>query len=83
MTLDDYRHAVSVQMLTVYNIDWNDACGEDRPLLSALEDGWSADEFVDWWGRKYDLDPLRLFGLKPPHERIAALNRKKRGSLSG
>ena len=83
MTLDDYRHAVSVQMLTVYGIDWSDACGEDEPLLSALNDGWLAEEFVDWFGRKYDLDTLWLFGLEPPHERIAKLNETRRDSSSG
>ena len=75
MTLEEYRYAVSRRMLTVYGIDWADACGEDAPLLQAIGDGESAEEFVDWFGRKYDLDPLWLFGLEPPHERIAQLSR--------
>jgi hypothetical protein len=80
MTLDNYRYEVSKQMLTVYGIDWDDAGGGNEPLQSTIEDGWSAEEFVDWFGRKYDLDPLCVFGLKPPYKRIAQLKRKRRGS---
>jgi hypothetical protein len=78
MTLDDYRYEVSKQMLTVFCIDWDDACGEDEPLQAALDDGCTVADFVDWFGRKYDLDPLWLFGLQPPHERIAQLSRTRR-----
>ena len=83
MKLNEYRYAVSKQMLTIYGIDWDDACGEDGPLLSAIDDSWTAEEFVDWFGRKYDLDPLSIFGLKPPYERIASLRRTKRDTPSG
>lgn len=76
MTLDEFRYAVSRRMLTVYGIDWADACGDDEPLLRALDGDETPEEFVDWFGRKYDLDPLWLFGLEPPHERITALENK-------
>jgi hypothetical protein len=77
MTLDEFARLVSIRMLTVYGIDWDDACGDSEPLCAAISDGWSADEFVDWWGQKYDLDPLSLFGLTPPYERIANLSGTK------
>ncbi len=65
MTLDEFRYDVSKQMLTVYGIDWDDTCGDEAPLISAIEDGWSAEEFIDWFGRKYDLDPLSAVGIGP------------------
>tara|TARA_R110001606_G_scaffold349595_1_gene499563 strand:- start:594 stop:851 length:258 start_codon:yes stop_codon:yes gene_type:complete len=82
MRFDEYRYAVSKQMLTIYGIDWDDACGDDEPLLAALDEGAAPEDFVDWFGRKHDLDPLWLFGLEPPRERIAKLSRTRRGRPS-
>lgn len=83
MQLDEYRYQVSKRLLTTYGIDWTDACGDDEPLLQAIANGESAKDFVDWFGRKYDLDPISLYGLSPPYQRIAALRRTTHGKLSG
>jgi hypothetical protein len=82
MTLDEFTRLVSIRMLTVYGIDWDDACGDGEPLCTAIDDGWSADEFVDWWGQKYNLDPLSDFDLRPPVDRIRAISRTMRDTRS-
>ena len=64
MAVSVFKNRVSVRMLAVYGIDWNDACGDDEPLLTAIEDRWTAEEFVGWWGEKFDLEPLAAFDLK-------------------
>lgn len=64
MMLNDYRYEVSARMLTIYGIDWNDACGDDAPLQRAINDGESAEEFVEWWGQKFNLTTLFEVGIR-------------------
>lgn len=53
-----YRFAVSERMKQVYGIDLCDAGIDDQPVLKAYQDGWTADDFVSWFGEKYDLTPV-------------------------
>lgn len=57
--ISDYEATVSAAMQRTYGISWRDACGDARPLQNALDDGLSPEEFVEWWGERYDLSPLR------------------------
>lgn len=54
-----YREAVSIEMVRVYGITWDDACGDDEPLVRAEDDGDSPAEFVKWWGERYELTPVK------------------------
>lgn len=54
-----YRQDVSDEMLKVYGITWSDACGDLEPLLQARKDGKSPEDFVAWFGNKYDLTPKK------------------------
>jgi hypothetical protein len=45
-------------MKQVYGIDLCDAGIDDQPVLKAYQDGWTADDFVSWFGEKYDLTPV-------------------------
>lgn len=58
-----YRDEVSVAMIKKYGISWADACGDSEPLEAAMEEKQTPQEFVDWWGDKYDLDPVMGRGL--------------------
>jgi hypothetical protein len=58
-SISHYEAAVSYAMKMTYGISWQDACGDVAPLHSALEDGSSPEEFVRWWGERYDLVPVR------------------------
>lgn len=54
-----YRAVVSEEMVRVYRITWNDACGDEEPLVRAENDGDSPTEFVKWWGDRYELTPKK------------------------
>lgn len=56
MTLDEYRAEVDRWCRKLYVASWNDLCGDDDMLTSMLADGWSAEQFVRWFGEKYDLE---------------------------
>ena len=51
-----YREAVSAEMQRVYGISWQEASGDSESLEQAQVAGQSPADFVDWWGRKYDLN---------------------------
>ena len=53
--LESYREQVSTEMQRRYGINWQDACGDDDPLIRGREAGRTPAEFVAWWGEKYDL----------------------------
>jgi phage-related protein len=58
-SISNYEAAVSAAMQSTYGISWQDACGDVEPLQSALQEGSSPEEFVHWWGKRYDLSPVR------------------------
>lgn len=60
MTLAAYRDAVSTAMETRYGISWSDACGDDEPLVRAKAHSMTPEDFVRWWGDRYDLEPLAV-----------------------
>ena len=62
----EYERNVTRQMVWEYGITWVDACGDAGPLLSAIEAGQSAAEFVQWWGRKYGLVRMADIDLRYP-----------------
>jgi hypothetical protein len=54
---ESYERAVSDAMLKLYGLTWADACGDTEPLTRAQADGWTPEQFVQWFGEKYDLEP--------------------------
>jgi hypothetical protein len=62
LTLDQYRSLVSGAMVRDYGVTWDAACGDSEPLERALEDGESPEQFVAWWGDKYDMIPKHELG---------------------
>jgi hypothetical protein len=78
----EFCESVSKRMKRYYGITWEDACGDDKPLLSAYNADETPEEFVSWWAEKNDMqmvgeiDPDELidfmgkeFGVKPPKGR--------------
>lgn len=57
IVLQDYERAVTFHMLEEYGITWRDACGDAWPLEAAIARGESPEDFVQWFGEKYDLIP--------------------------
>lgn len=53
--LDAFRRGIDALMLEMYAIDWQDAVGDIEPLERAIEMGETPEEFVRWFGEKYDL----------------------------
>ena len=60
--LTAFHDDVNDQLLKRYGISWQDACGDPRPLRSAIEDGLAPEEFVVEFARKYGLVPARTPG---------------------
>jgi hypothetical protein len=58
LTSVQYRAAVSEAMQRTFGISWHEASGDQEPLDRAQAGGQSPQEFVDWWGEKYDLEPV-------------------------
>jgi hypothetical protein len=56
-TLVDYEAEVSRTMTKLYGITWHDASGERELLTKAIEAGRTPEEFVQWFGNRYDLEP--------------------------
>lgn len=54
---DAYKAEVDRVMQAKYGITWDDAAGDPEPIEDAMAGGESPEEFVDWWGEKYDLTP--------------------------
>lgn len=59
MTLDEYRKQVSDTMMKLYGITWDEATGDDEPLTGGMKADQTPEEFVRWWGEKYDLDLIQ------------------------
>jgi hypothetical protein len=58
LTLPEYEVAVSIEMKRRYGITWEDACGDTQPLTAAFRNGESPEEFVAWWGDRYELEEI-------------------------
>lgn len=56
--LSRFREVVSRLMQREYGISWSDACGDDKPLLGAIDSGETPEDFVDRFAVKYDLTSL-------------------------
>jgi hypothetical protein len=67
MSYGDWRAAVDKQLSAVYCITIEDAGFDDEYLIKHWESAESALEFVEWYGNKYDLDPVTTVYL--PRER--------------
>jgi hypothetical protein len=55
----EFEAQVSAAMLKHFGITWNDASGEVQLLEKARAEGRSPDEFVTWFGERYDLNPVQ------------------------
>lgn len=63
LPFDAWRAAVDRQLFKIYGITIADADIEHERLSSHWEMHQSPNDFVDWFGLKYDLDPKSAFGL--------------------
>jgi hypothetical protein len=54
----DWRRAVDKRLNQIYCITIEDAGFGGRHLISHFQSGEAPFEFVEWFGNKYDLDPL-------------------------
>jgi hypothetical protein len=64
---DDWRSAVDARLQRIYCITIEDAGFDEEYLIKHWQSSEAAFQFVEWFGNKYDLDPLTTFIL--PHER--------------
>jgi hypothetical protein len=63
----DWRDAVDRRLLQIYCITIEDAGFDEGYLIDHWQSNEAPLEFVEWYGNKYDLDPLPL--LARTHER--------------
>ena len=63
----DWRDAVDRRLLQIYCITIEDAGIDDGYLASHWQSNEAPFEFVEWYGNKYDLDPIT--SLVRTHER--------------
>lgn len=68
---DAFCDSVDAALRAVYGISAGDAGVDDVMLIQAIEAGDTPEQFVSWFGRKYDLGPIseRWDGVTPtcPH----------------
>lgn len=62
-TFGDWRAAVDRRLFEVYGITIDDAGIEHQQLSNHWEENEPPNDFVEWFGLKYDLDPKAVFGL--------------------
>jgi hypothetical protein len=55
---NDWRSAVDEHLSAIYCITIEDAGFDEEYLIKHREAGEAALEFVEWYGKKYDLDPV-------------------------
>lgn len=67
MSYSDWRAAVDKQLSAIHCITIEDAGFDDEYMIKHWESKESALEFVEWYGKKYDLDPVTTVYL--PRER--------------
>jgi hypothetical protein len=64
---DDWRVAVDRRLCEIYCITIEDAGFDEEYLSAHWRSSETPSDFVEWFGNKYDLDPIRL--LIPPLKR--------------
>lgn len=57
----DWRNAVDKRLQQIYCITLEDAGPDEDYLGKHWQSGETPSEFVEWYGNKYDLDPITLF----------------------
>jgi hypothetical protein len=67
MSYRDWRSAVDEHLSAIHCITIEDAGFDEEYLIKHWESGEAALEFVEWYGNKYDLDPVTTVYL--PRER--------------
>jgi hypothetical protein len=67
MPYSDWRTTVDEQLSAIYYITIEDAGFDEDYLIMHWKSDESALEFVEWYGNKYDLDPVTTVYL--PRER--------------
>lgn len=55
MNIEEFKAQVSLHMERDWHVTWEDACGDNHPLATALDAGWTPQQFVEWFAEKYDL----------------------------
>ena len=63
-TFEKWRQATDVAMSTVYGIDTNAAGLDDDWLKNHWQSGETPENFVEWFGRKYDLTSKQDAGIE-------------------
>jgi hypothetical protein len=63
----DWRNAVDSRLREIYSITIEDAGLDEEYLMKHWQSDEAALEFVEWYGEKYDLDPVTTIYL--PRER--------------
>ena len=63
----DWRNAVDERLQEIYCITIEDAGVDEDYLIKHWQSDEAAFEFVEWYGNKYDLDPVTTVYL--PRER--------------
>jgi hypothetical protein len=58
MSYGDWRTAVNDHLSAIYCITIEDAGFDEEYLIKHWESDEAALEFVEWFGNKYDLDPV-------------------------
>jgi hypothetical protein len=62
-SLSMWRRATDAAMSNIYGIDTDDAGLDDEWLKNHWSAGETPEEFVEWFGRKYDLISKRDVGI--------------------
>lgn len=56
---EDWRAKANAELKRRFGIDYEDGAGRDvRDLREWFDEGQTPEELADWFGRKYDLDPV-------------------------
>lgn len=61
MPYADWRNAVDGHLSSIYCITIDDAGFDEEYLIKHWASGEPALEFVEWYGNKYDLDPVTVY----------------------
>ncbi len=57
----DWRKAVDARLQEIYSITIEDAGFDEEYLIKHWRSDEAAFEFVEWYGNKYDLDPVTVY----------------------
>jgi hypothetical protein len=61
MSYPDWRSAVDRRLLEIYCITIEDAGFEEEYLIKHWQSNEMPFDFVEWFGNKYDLDPVSYY----------------------